>query len=203
MLTKAQKKRKEKIKNRLMLCLKISAVLAAAVLGIIFARDNLKREELPDYDEFVINAADRDYMHSEAEKNSMKSDFIDNSDALSDAAKEKSKDKSDKVISQEEKSRKTSEYSDEKKLSGDRKASENDELNGDMKSHYSDDGKLNINLASVEELCTLKGIGIKKAEAIIRYRELNGGFGSILEIMNISGIKNGVFDKVKDYITAE
>ena len=72
-----------------------------------------------------------------------------------------------------------------------------------MKSHYSDDGRLNINLASVEELCTLKGIGIKKAEAIIRYRELNGGFGSILEIMNISGIKNGVFDKVKDYITVE
>ena len=117
--------------------------------------------------------------------------------------KEKSNIKSDKVISQEEKSRKTSEYYDEKKLSGDRKASENDELNGDMKSHYSDDGRLNINLASVEELCTLKGIGIKKAEAIIRYRELNGGFGSILEIMNISGIKNGVFDKVKDYITVE
>ena len=65
-----------------------------------------------------------------------------------------------------------------------------------------DDGKLNINKASKEELMTLSGIGEAKADAIIRYREENGNFKSIEEIMEIEGIKEGVFHKIEDRITA-
>ena len=65
----------------------------------------------------------------------------------------------------------------------------------------SDDGKININRATKEELMTLSGIGEAKADAIIRYRETNGNFGSIEEIMEIEGIKEGVFRKIEDRIT--
>lgn len=61
-------------------------------------------------------------------------------------------------------------------------------------------GKININEAAAEELMTLPGIGEAKAADIIRYREENGGFGTIEEIMEIRGIKEAVFDKIKDKI---
>ena len=61
--------------------------------------------------------------------------------------------------------------------------------------------KVNINTASMEELMTLTGIGEAKAESIIRYREENGGFQSIEDLMQIGGIKEGVFEKIKDDIT--
>ena len=64
-----------------------------------------------------------------------------------------------------------------------------------------DVGKVNINEASKEELMTLSGIGEAKADAIIRYRETNGHFQSIEEIMEIEGIKEGVFRKIEEKIT--
>ncbi|MFQ8776656.1 MAG: ComEA family DNA-binding protein [Roseburia sp.] len=48
---------------------------------------------------------------------------------------------------------------------------------------------------------TLKGIGEAKAEDIIRYREKSGGFKKIEDIMEISGIKEAGFQKIKDNIT--
>ena len=62
-------------------------------------------------------------------------------------------------------------------------------------------GKVNINTASKEELMTLAGIGESKASSIIEYREQHGSFSSIEDIMNIRGIKEGVFEKIKDQIT--
>lgn len=62
-------------------------------------------------------------------------------------------------------------------------------------------GKININRASKEELMTLSGVGESKADAIIRYRSENGNFKSIEEIMEIEGIKEGVFKKIEDQIT--
>ena len=61
--------------------------------------------------------------------------------------------------------------------------------------------KVNINTASAEELMTLSGIGESKAAQIVSYRESNGAFQKIEDIMKISGIKEGVFSKIKDYIT--
>ena len=62
------------------------------------------------------------------------------------------------------------------------------------------DGKININQASEAELMTLPGIGEAKAADILRYREENGRFEQIEDIMNISGIKEAVFSKIKDKI---
>lgn len=60
--------------------------------------------------------------------------------------------------------------------------------------------RVNINTASREELMTLSGIGESKADQILSYREENGRFEKIEDIMNISGIKEGVFAKIKDRI---
>ena len=64
-----------------------------------------------------------------------------------------------------------------------------------------DSNKVNINTASKEELMTLSGIGESKATQILSYRESNGKFEKIEDIMNISGIKDGIFSKIRDYIT--
>ena len=61
-------------------------------------------------------------------------------------------------------------------------------------------GKINLNTASVEQLMEIPGIGEAKARAIVQYRETNGAFSSIEEVMNIEGIKEGVFSKMKEYI---
>lgn len=63
------------------------------------------------------------------------------------------------------------------------------------------DEKVNINTAAREELMTLPGIGEAKADAILRYRQEHGAFGSIEEICQISGIKEAVFSNIKDRIT--
>lgn len=62
-------------------------------------------------------------------------------------------------------------------------------------------GKININTAGKEELMKLTGIGEAKAQSIIDYREEHGRFQSIEELMQIEGIKEGVFNKIKDNIT--
>ena len=61
-------------------------------------------------------------------------------------------------------------------------------------------GKVNLNQATKEELMTLTGIGEAKAVAIIAYREANGRFQKIEDLMNITGIKEGVFDKIQSQI---
>ena len=64
-----------------------------------------------------------------------------------------------------------------------------------------DDGKVNLNKASEAELQTLTGVGPAKATAIIEYRDQNGGFKKVEEIMEISGIGEKTFEKFKDQIT--
>lgn len=60
---------------------------------------------------------------------------------------------------------------------------------------------VNINTASVVELMSLDGIGESKAKAIIEYRDTNGDFKNILDIKNVSGIGESIYEKIKDYIT--
>ena len=62
------------------------------------------------------------------------------------------------------------------------------------------DNKVNINTADEAGLTTLTGIGATRAQAIIAYREENGPFAAIEEIMNVQGIKEGTFAKIKDEI---
>ncbi len=69
-----------------------------------------------------------------------------------------------------------------------------------MQKEGNTDGKIDINTAGKEELMTLPGIGQSKAELILSYRESKGRFGKIEELMEIEGIKEGVFNKIKDKI---
>ncbi len=63
--------------------------------------------------------------------------------------------------------------------------------------------KININTATVEQLDSLAGIGPSKAEAIVKYRETQGPFMKIEDIMNVSGIGQKTFESLKDNITVE
>lgn len=60
--------------------------------------------------------------------------------------------------------------------------------------------KVNINTATKSELCTLPGIGEVKAGSIIDYRTNQGKFQSIEELKQIEGIKEAVYNKIKDLI---
>ncbi|WKZ48770.1 MAG: helix-hairpin-helix domain-containing protein [Anaerolineales bacterium] len=60
---------------------------------------------------------------------------------------------------------------------------------------------ININTASQFQLESLPGIGPTTAQKIIDYREENGPFSTIEEIMDVSGIGPGTFERIKDLIT--
>lgn len=62
-------------------------------------------------------------------------------------------------------------------------------------------GLININLADINELQKITGIGQVKAESIIEYREKNGEFKSIDEVKNVDGIGEKTFEKIKEKIT--
>ncbi|MBI9034193.1 MAG: helix-hairpin-helix domain-containing protein [Bacteroidales bacterium] len=61
--------------------------------------------------------------------------------------------------------------------------------------------KIDINSASLEELTSLPNIGEAKANAIIQYREENGRFTNVAEIINVPGIGESIYQKIIDLIT--
>ena len=80
-------------------------------------------------------------------------------------------------------------------------ASEAEEL--EVAGKAAEEGLVNINTASAEELCTLPGIGASRAADIVRYREKNGAFQTKEDIMKVSGIKQNAYDKLCDRITVQ
>ncbi|MEG0254927.1 MAG: helix-hairpin-helix domain-containing protein [Vagococcus sp.] len=60
--------------------------------------------------------------------------------------------------------------------------------------------KVNINQAEKEELMTLNGVGEKKAEKIIEYREENGSFKTIEDLKNVNGFGEKTFESLKESI---
>ena len=62
------------------------------------------------------------------------------------------------------------------------------------------DGKINLNTATSEELQTISGIGAKRAEDIIAYRESHGGFQSVDDLKNVSGIGDKTLEKIRESV---
>lgn len=67
----------------------------------------------------------------------------------------------------------------------------------------SKEGKVNINTATVEELKTLRGVGEKKAEAIIEYRKKNGSFKTKEDLMKVRGIGKKLFESFQERIVTQ
>ena len=67
-------------------------------------------------------------------------------------------------------------------------------------SHYDKNGKLDINVATKEELDELDGIGEKLAERIIEYRDKHGAFMAIEELTLVSGIGESLMEDIMDKI---
>lgn len=64
-------------------------------------------------------------------------------------------------------------------------------------------GRININTATEQELCEIPGVGETRAAAIISYRESHGGFTKPEDIMKVNGIKEGMYEKIKDSISVD
>ena len=63
------------------------------------------------------------------------------------------------------------------------------------------DGRININTASEAQLCEIPGVGATRAAAIAAYRESHGAFEKPEDIMKVNGIKEGMYEKIKDSIS--
>ena len=74
---------------------------------------------------------------------------------------------------------------------------------GETRTEATKEGKVNINTATVEELKTLKGVGEKKAEAIIEYRKKNGSFQTKEDLMKVRGIGKKLFESFQERIVTQ
>ena len=63
-----------------------------------------------------------------------------------------------------------------------------------------DNEKVSLNEGSIEDFQTIPSIGITLATRIYEYKQLNGEYKQLEDIMNVSGIKETIFNKIKDYI---
>ncbi|UUM58439.1 helix-hairpin-helix domain-containing protein [Streptococcus suis] len=62
-------------------------------------------------------------------------------------------------------------------------------------------GLVNLNTATEAELQTISGVGAKRAADIIAYREANGGFKSVDDLNNVSGIGDKTLENIRPYVT--
>lgn len=79
-------------------------------------------------------------------------------------------------------------------------STDNDKTDANTNNTPTTNKKVSINKAGISELTTLDGIGEAKAQAIIDYREKNGAFKTLEDLMNVSGIGEKAFEKIKDNI---
>lgn len=78
----------------------------------------------------------------------------------------------------------------------------NSQANGSAQQEESSD-KINLNTATLAELQTISGIGAKRAQDIIDYRDANGGFSSVDDLANVSGIGEKTLEKLKSEVTVD
>lgn len=78
----------------------------------------------------------------------------------------------------------------------------NSQANGSAQQEESSD-KINLNTATLAELQMISGIGAKRAQDIIDYRDANGGFSSVDDLANVSGIGEKTLEKLKSEVTVD
>ena len=74
---------------------------------------------------------------------------------------------------------------------------------GESRAEEETAGKIDLNHADAKTLQQLPGIGPKRAEAIVRYREENGLFAATDEVMKVPGIGEELYEQIKDLVTVE
>lgn len=62
-------------------------------------------------------------------------------------------------------------------------------------------GKINLNSASAEQLTAVPGIGDKLAARIVEYRQKNGSFKNVQELMNVKGVGEKSFGKLEPFLS--
>ncbi|HEM5989785.1 TPA: helix-hairpin-helix domain-containing protein [Streptococcus suis] len=72
-----------------------------------------------------------------------------------------------------------------------------------MSSEEKSTSQVNLNTATEADLQTISGIGAKRAADIIAYREANGGFKSVDDLNNVSGIGDKTMESIRPYVTVE
>ncbi len=85
-------------------------------------------------------------------------------------------------------------------------SSNNPNLKNEPKSeskNISNESKVNINIATIEELDSLPGVGEATANKILQHREENGQFNSIEDIKNVNGIGDKKYENIKDLICVD
>ncbi|HFI0158995.1 TPA: helix-hairpin-helix domain-containing protein [Streptococcus suis] len=70
-------------------------------------------------------------------------------------------------------------------------------------SQEGNESKVNLNTATEADLQTISGIGAKRAADIVAYREANGGFKSVDDLNNVSGIGDKIMESIRPYVTVE
>lgn len=61
----------------------------------------------------------------------------------------------------------------------------------------------NVNIASADEMAAIPGLGEKKSQAIVKYREKHGPFVKIEDLKKVNGIGDKLFGKIKPYVTVK
>lgn len=74
-------------------------------------------------------------------------------------------------------------------------------LNPIQSSLRADPALIDLNTATLEQLCTLPGIGPKLAQSILSYRDIHGGFRDFSELLNVDGIGKGRLEDILPFIT--
>ncbi|HFI0646174.1 TPA: helix-hairpin-helix domain-containing protein [Streptococcus suis] len=72
-----------------------------------------------------------------------------------------------------------------------------------MSSEEKSTSQVNLNTATEADLQTISGIGAKRAADIIAYREANGGFKSVDDLNNVSGIGDKTMESIRPYVTVD
>lgn len=62
---------------------------------------------------------------------------------------------------------------------------------------------VNINSASADEMASVPGLGEKKSQAIVKFREKHGPFARVEDLKKVDGIGDKLFEKIRQYVTVK